>query len=116
MFVLTSFISKNLFNEKAFDINCKLENKEENKTFALLNTDNSEIAFIDIEFTQEVCDKLNISFQKLIKVKFIHDYNEKIDISIIHVIYSIMTINEHRKNLTSLITKLENHKLILKIS
>ena len=47
MFVLALFLSKDLFNKKAFDINYKLKIKEEIKTTALLNTDNSEIAFID---------------------------------------------------------------------
>ena len=32
------------------------------KTFALLDTDNSKLDFIDTEFAQEICDKLNISF------------------------------------------------------
>ena len=69
-----------MFNEKAFDINCKLKNKEKIKTFTLLNIDNSKIGFIDIEFAQKNCDKLNIWFQELIKVKLIRDYNKKIDI------------------------------------
>ena len=102
-----------MFNETTFDINCKLKIKI--KTIVLLNIDNSENAFIDTKFAQKICDKLNISFQKLIKVKLIHDYNEKTNISITHVLYFIMTVSEHRKNLTSLlITKLKNYKLILK--
>ena len=106
-----------MFNEKVFDINCKLKNKKEIKTFVLLNIDNSKIAIIDTKFAQKTCNKLNISFQKLIKVKFIRNYNERIDLFIMHVIYFIMTVNKHRKNLTSLlITKLKNHKLILKKS
>ena len=57
---------------------------------------------------------MNTSFQKLIKVKLTRDYNEKTDIFIPHVVYSIMIVNKHRKVLTSLlITKLKNHKLIL---
>ena len=117
LFVSTLFVSRNLFNKKTFDINCKLKDKEEIKTFALLNTDHSKIAFIDTKFAQRICDKLNISFQKLIKVKIIRDYNEKSDIFITYVIYFIMIINKHWKNLTSLlITKLKNHKLILEKS
>ena len=113
-FVSALFLSRNPFSEKAFDINCKLKNKENIKTFALLNTDNSKIVFIDIEFAQQICNKLNISFQKLVKVKFIRDYKEKANIFIPHVIYAIMIVNKHRKNSTSLlITKLKNHKLIL---
>ena len=81
----------------------------------MLNINNLKIAFIDTKLAQKICDKLNILFQKLIKVKFIRDYNEKTDLFITHVLYSIMIINEHRKNLTSLlITKLKNYKSILK--
>ena len=94
-----------------------LKNKNEIKTSTLLNTDNSKHTFIDDKFTQKICEKLFISFQKLIKVKFIRNYDEKTDVAIMHVIYFIMIVNEHRKNLTFLlITKLENHKLILKKS
>ena len=94
-----------------------LKNESKIKTFALLNIDNSKHAFIDEKLVQKHCEKLFVSFQKLIKVKFIRKYDKKINIAITHVIYFIMVVNEHRKNLTSLlITKLKNHKLILKKS
>ena len=112
-----SFLSKNLFNERTFDTLCTLENKNELKTTALLNIDSSEHAFIDKEFARKVCNRLNISFQELIKIKLIRKYDEKTNVAIIYVIYSILTVNDHRKNLTFLlIIKLENHKLILKKS
>ena len=76
MYVSTSFLSKNLFNKKVLDVNCEL-NKMKIKTVALLNIDNSKIAFIDTKFAQNICDKLDISFQRLIKVKLIREYNEK---------------------------------------
>ena len=112
-----SFLSKDLFSERTFDTLCTLENKDEFKTTALLNIDSSKHAFIDKEFARKICDKLNISFQELIKAKFIREYDEKTNVVIIHVIYFILTVNDHRKNLTFLlIIKLENHKLILKKS
>ena len=112
-----SFLSENLFNERAFDTFYTLENKDELKTIVLLNTDNSKHAFIDKKFTRKVCDKLNISFQELIKAKLIRKYDEKTDVVIIHVIYFILTVNDHRKSLTFLlIIELKNHKLILEKS
>ena len=106
-----SSLSKNLFSERTFDISYTLENKNELKTIALLNIDNSKHVFIDKKFAREVCDKLNISSQELIKVKLIRKYDEKTDVVITHVIYFILTVNKHRKNLTFLlIIKLENHK------
>ena len=113
----TSFLSENLFNKRAFDTFYILKNKDEFKTIVLLNTDDSKHAFIDKKFARKVCDRLNISFQKLIKIKFIRKYDEKTDVAIIHVIYFILTVNDHRKNLTFLlIIKLKNHKLILEKS
>ena len=112
-----SFLSEDLFSERAFDTFCTLENKDEFKTITLLNTDNSKHAFIDKEFARKICDRLNISFQELIKIKFIRKYDEKTNVAITHVIYFILTVNDHRKSLTSLlIIKLKNHKLILKRS
>ena len=112
-----SSLSENLFNERAFDTLCILKNKDEFKTIVLLNTDSSEHAFIDKKFARKIFDRLNISSQELIKVKFIRKYDEKTDVAIIHVIYFILTVNDHRKNLTFLlIIKLENHKLILERS
>ena len=113
----TSILSENLFNERAFETVCKLKNNDEFKTSDLLNTDSTEHAFIDEKFAQEICEKLQITFQQLLKLKLIREFDDKSEITIIHVIYSIMTVNKHRKNLISLlITKLRNHKLILKRS
>ena len=82
-----------------------------------MNISNSKHAFIDKKFAQKICDKLNILFQELIKVEFIRKYDEKTNVVIIHVIYFILIVNEHRKNLTFLlIIKLKNYKLILKKS
>ena len=54
----TSILSKNLFNERAFETFYKLKNNNEFKTFNLLNTDNTEHVFIDEKFAQESCEKL----------------------------------------------------------
>ena len=111
----TSILSKDLFNERTFETVCKLKNNDELKTSDLLNIDSTEHAFIDEKFAQKICEKLQIAFQQLLKFKFIREFDDKSEIIVIHVIYSIMIVNKHRKNLISLlITKLRNHKLILK--
>ena len=108
-------LSKNLFNERAFETVCKLKNNDEFKTSDLLNTDSTKHAFIDEKFAREVCEKLQIAFQQLLKFKFIREFDDRSEITVTHVIYSIMTVSRHRKNLISLlITKLRNYKLILK--
>ena len=98
-----SILSKNIFNKRAFKTVCKLKNNDEFKTFDLLNTDNTEHAFIDEEFARKVCKKLQITFQQLLKLKFIREFDDKSEITVIHVIYSIMIVSKHRKNLTSLL-------------
>ena len=111
----TSILSKDLFNERAFEIVYKLKNNDEFKTSDLLNTDSTEHAFIDEKFAQKICEKLQITFQQLLKFKLIREFDDKSEITVTHVIYSIITVNRHRMNLISLlITKLRIHKLILK--
>ena len=110
----TSILSKNLFNDRAFETVCKLKNNDEFKTSDLLNIDSTKHAFIDKKFARKVCKKLQIALQQLLKFKLIREFDDKSKVTVTHVIYSIMTVNKHRKNLTSLlITKLRNHKLIL---
>ena len=110
----TSILSKNLFNERTFETVCKLKNNDKFKTSDLLNIDNTKHVFIDEKFAQKVCEKLQIAFQQLLKLKFIREFDDRSEITVTHVIYFIMTVNKHRKNLISLlITKLRNHKLIL---
>ena len=109
-----SVLSKDLFSDRAFETVCKLKNNDEFKTSDLLNTDSTEHAFIDEKFAQKVCEKLQIAFQQLLKLKFIREFDDRSEITVTHVIYFIMTVSRHRKNLISLlITKLKNHKLIL---
>ena len=110
--MLTLFLSKHLFYEQTF--NNKLYVKKKLKIAPLLNIDSSKHTFIDKKFAQKVCEKLFTSFQKLIKIKLIRKYDKKTNVAIMHVIYSIIIVNEHQKSFTFLwITKLRNHKLIL---
>ena len=103
-----------MFSERAFDTICMLGNEDEIKTSALLDTGSSGHAFIDEEFAREVCEKLDISPQELVRAKPIRGYDGKAGAAITHAIYPTMTVNGHRENLTPLlITKLGNHKLIL---
>ena len=66
-----SVLSKDLFNDRAFETVCKLKNNDEFKTSDLLNTDSTEHAFIDEKFARKICEKLQITSQQLLKLKFI---------------------------------------------
>ena len=74
-----------------------LKTKNKIETFVLLNINNSKPAFIDEKFVHKICEKLLISFQKSIKIKFIPKYDEKTIFAITHAIYIIIIVNEHRK-------------------
>ena len=111
----TLILLKNLFNKRTFEINCKLKNNDEFKTSDLFNINSIEHAFINEKFARKTCEKLQITFQQLLKFKFIRKVNDRLNVIITDVIYFIMIVNKHQKNLISfLITKLRNHKLTLK--
>ena len=57
-----SVLSKNLFNERTFEIVCKLKNNDKFKTSDLLNIDSTKYAFINKKFAQKICEKLQIAF------------------------------------------------------
>ena len=70
--------------------------------------------FIDEKFAEIVCQVLKIEPQRLIKLKQIQEFNGRAAKPITHAIYPILAVSSHTKNLTSLlITKLENHPMIL---
>ena len=80
----------------------------------LANTCATRYDFIDEEFTKIVCQVLEIEPQCLIKPKQMQKFDGKAPKSITHAIYPTLTIGIYTKNLTPLlITKLENHLMIL---
>ena len=80
----------------------------------LANTCATRYSFIDEEFAKTVCQILEIKPQCLIKPKQIQRFDGRAAKPITHAIYPTLTIDTHTENLTSLlITKLENHLMIL---
>jgi hypothetical protein len=83
----------------------------------MIDNDYIEYSFIDIKIAHRVCESLRISFLKLNKSREINRYDERRDKDIIHVIYSLMTIQDHTKSFMSMmIIKLDQHLIILKKS
>ena len=80
----------------------------------LANTCATGYGFIDEEFAEIVCQVLEIKQQYLIQPKQIQRFDGRAAKSITHTIYPTLTVGIHTKNLASLlITKLENHSIIL---
>ena len=107
--VVSSFRSRQFYCISILDVKFvfkivyRLKSNDKFKIFDLLNIDNSKHTFIDEKFERKICEKLKIAFQQLIKFKLMRKYNDKLEILIIHVIYFIIIVNKHRKNLISLI-------------
>jgi NMD protein affecting ribosome stability and mRNA decay len=103
-----------LFDDKSIIVNCTLNLKNEYKTKAMINNDCIDYFFIDINIAHKMCESLNINSLKLNKSREMKKYDERRDKNIIHVIYSLMIIQNHTKNFISMmITKLDQHSIIL---
>jgi hypothetical protein len=102
-----------LFDDKSVIVNCILES--EYKTRVIIDNDCTDYSFFDIDIAHWLCEALKISFWNLSKFHEVNNYDERKDKSIIHVIYSSMTIQDHTKSsISMMITKLDQHSIILK--
>jgi hypothetical protein len=109
----------NLFDDKSIIVNCtlNLDNKSEYKIKVMINNKCIDYLFIDINIAYKMCELLKIILLKLNKSREVKNYDEKRSKNIIHVIYSFMTIQDHTKNLISvMIIKLYRHLIILRKS
>ncbi len=109
----------NLFDNTSIIVDCTLNHENENQyqIKAMINNDCIEYLFIDINIAHKVCESLRISFLKLNKSREVKEYDERRDKDITHVIYSLMTIQDHTKSFTSMmIIKLDQHSIILRKS
>ena len=103
---------KDLFYESPFTVQCTRGNKIRAKTLA--DTCATGYSFIDEEFVETVCQVLEIKSQRLIKPKQIQGFDGRAAKPIPHAIYPTLTIGTDTKSLAPLlITKLENHPMIL---
>ena len=80
----------------------------------LLDTGATGHAFIDESTAREVCEKLQISPQKLTRPKPVKGFDGKRGKDITHAIYPILTVQSHKETIAPLlITQLGQHKMIL---
>ena len=83
----------------------------------MIDHESNDYDFIIFSIAQQICEQLKISLVELIKLQIVKNYDDRLRLVIIHVIYSFMTIQNHTENLASLmITQLINHSIILKRS
>ena len=103
---------KNLFSERSFIMQFTQRNKI--MVIILTITCTTRYSFINEEFIETVCQILKIEPQCLIKPKQIQRFDGRVAKPITHAIYPSLTFDTHTKSLVSLLlTKLENHPIIL---
>ena len=104
-------MSKDLFCESPFTIQCTLGNKIRATTLA--DTCATRYGFIDEKFVETVCQVLEIELQRLIKPKQIQRFDGRAAKPITYAIYPTLTIGTHTESLAPLlITKVGNHPMI----
>ncbi len=90
----------NLFDDTSIIVDCTLDHENENQyqIKAMIDNDCIEYSFIDINIAHKVCESLKINSLKLNKSREVKRYDERRNKDITHVIYSLMTIQDHTKN------------------
>ena len=112
MIIPSFFIPKDLFYKSFFTIQYILETKI--MATILANIYTTGYSFIDKDFTESVCQILEMETQRLIKPKQIQKFHGRAAKLIRHAIYPILIVGTHTESFALLlITKLENHSMIL---
>ncbi len=109
-------MSDDSFNFKSFTVDVILSNLEKIFRFlALINTEVTDMTFIDESLMSELCERFDIQSISLSKSKLIWLYDEISDRkSITHALYTLIMIQEHKnKMMFLLITRLNQHKIII---
>jgi len=104
------------FNFKLFIVDIILSNLEKIfRFFALINTEVTDMTFINESLVSELCECFDIQLILLLKSKLIQLYDEISDQkSITHALYTLIMIQEHKnKMMFLLITCLKQHKIII---
>ena len=114
LLISSSCLPGDLFTDEPLVIQCRLGNSEEIKVMGLLDTGATGHAFIDETTAREVCEKLQISLQRLTRPKPVKGFDGKRGKDITHAIYPTLTVQDHMETVAPLlITKLGQHKMIL---
>ncbi len=109
-------MSDDSFNFKSFTVNIILNSLEKIFRFlTLINTEVTDMTFIDESLMSELCEHFDIQSISLSKLKLIRLYDEIFDWkSITHALYTLIMIQEHKNEMMLLlITRLDQHKIII---
>ncbi len=110
-------MSDDSFDFKSFIVDVILSSLEKIFRFlALINTEVTDMTFIDESLMSELCERFDIQSISLLKSKLIQLYDEISDWKLItHALYTLIMIQEHKNEMMFLlITHLDQHKIIIK--
>jgi len=110
-------MSDDSFDFKSFTVDVILNSLEKIfRSFALIDTRVTNMTFIDESLMSELYERFDIQSISLSKSKSIQSYDETSDRkSITHALYTLIMIQEHKNEMMSLlITRLDQHKIIIK--
>jgi len=109
-------MSDDSFDFKSFIIDIILSNLEKIFRFlALINTEVTNMTFIDESLMSKLCEHFDIQLISLSKSKLIQSYNKISDWKLItHALYTSIMIQEYKNEMMFLlITCLNQHKIII---
>ncbi len=109
-------MSDDSFNFKSFIVDVILNSLEKIfRFFILINTEVTDMTFIDESLMSELCEHFDIQSILLLKSKSIQSYDEISDWkSITHALYTSIMIQEHKNEMMFLlITCLDQYKIII---
>ncbi len=104
------------FDFKSFTVDVILSSLEKIfRFFTLIDTEVTDMTFIDESLMSELCERFDIQSILLSKSKSIWSYDEISDRKLItHALYTSIMIQEHKNEMMSLlITCLDQHKIII---
>jgi len=109
-------MSDDSFDFKSFTVDVILSSLEKIfRSLTLINIEVTDITFIDESLMSKLCKRFDIQSILLSKSKLIQLYDETSDRkSITHTLYTSIMIQEHKNEMMLLlITRLDQHKIII---
>ncbi len=109
-------MSDDSFDFKSFTVDIILSSLEKIfRSFALIDTEVTDMTFIDESLMSKLCECFNIQSILLLKSKLIQLYDEIFDRkSITYTLYTLIMIQEYKNEMMLLlITHLDQHKIII---
>jgi hypothetical protein len=108
-------MKNDLFDDQSVMKDCMIENKFNIRT--IIDIDATDYYFIDKVIAHKICEIIEISLVKLLKLKNVRAYNNKKNTLITYAIYLSLKIENYLENTTSMmIIELDQQTIILRKS